>query len=349
MQITRSDFLNILQQNNLLALAGKGITDENYGSAIILCDLLKKYELCMSDDYAGDVAVDFFELGVDAALNPLQFAEEETDTIAANSIKLNIILNDRTLDLKDWRKEVNLINNIEAILDQLKSKSKTELDVFMQMFLKGKPIALQGGSIQGTKLYDSHAPEKSKIKGGWIPFEIKPNPGKGNSAEYRLYGIYKDYTMVIIYKSIKNGGQGREDSAYDKFGILANDYIAKLSENLLLIENIYSSLLYNIKENINNRGLNYMEKSSRFTYNSIAELMNDQLSLFEELELANRRQGYDLYVEGVDDGYAGVGKKDYVNEDYDRGYEVGQNAKAREARRKEFKTKLAAYRAAQQK
>jgi hypothetical protein len=229
----------------------------------------------------------------------------------------------------------------------LKNKSASEVEAFLDIFLKGKAVALQGGSIQGTKLYNSHAPEKSKIKGGWIPFEIKPNPGKGSSAEYRLYGIYKDYTMVIIYKSLKNGGQSRENSAYVRFGVLANKYIASLTENLVLTENIQSSLLYNNKDN-RNRGFKFMKESKKFEYNSVKELMDDQLDLFESLDLANEKQDIDLYVEGVDDGYAGVSKKDHINEAYTQGYEVGEAVKEKEARFKEIQTKLAAYRAAKQ-
>ena len=350
MQITKSNFLDILQQKVLIELAGKGVTDENFESVVYLSKLLQEYKLCTSESYAEIVAFEFFDTGVDSALNLLQFAKEgETDN--ASTGKLNIILEEHSLNLNDWSKAVNLSKNIESIIDQLKNKSAAEVEAFLDIFMKGKPIALQGGSIQGTKFYDSHAPEKSKIKGGWIPFEIKPNPGKGNSAEYRLYGIYKDYTMVIIYKSIKNGGQGREDSAYDKFGVLANNYIASLAENLLLTENIRSSLLYNINKNNRPRGFNFMQESKklkRFEYSSVAELMNDQLDLFESLDLANERQNLDLYVEGVDDGYAGVDKKDHINESYHRGYEVGKAAKAKEIRFKEFQAKLAAYKASHQ-
>lgn len=347
MQTTKSEFISILQQKNLIALAGKGATDKNFDAILCLWQLLQDYGLCSTESYADDVAFKFFEKGIDVAFSTLQFAEEKT-TAADTTSKLDIIFNERTLDIQDWDKEVTLTKNIKSILDQLKSKSTAELDALLDLFMKGKPIALQGGSLQGTKLYDSHAPERSKIKGGWIPFEIKPNPGKGNSAEYRLYGIYKNYTMVLIYKSIKNGGQGREDMAYDKFGLLANRYIASLTENLQLIENIHSSLLYNINDNSHNRSFNFMQESKKFMYRSLDELMNDQLDLFDALELANEKQNSNLYVEGVDDGYAGVAKKDYINEAYDQGYEVGKNAKAEEIRFKEFQAKFAAYRAARQ-
>jgi hypothetical protein len=52
-----------------------------------------------------------------------------------------------------------------------------------------------------------------------------------------------------------------------------------------------------------------------------------------------------LYVEGVDDGYAGAAKKEYISEAYIQGYKVGQEAKAKEERFKEFKEKLAKYKA----
>ena len=191
MPITRSNFINILKQKDLIDFTGKGATDENFNSVEHLARLLQKYGLCVSKNYAEDVALNFFEFGTDAAFSDLQFTEEETVTTINN--KLKVILEDHTLDLKDWSKFVNLIKNIESIVNQLQSKSATELDNFIKMFLSGKSIPLQGGSIQGTKSYDAHAPEKSKIKDGWIPFEVKPNPGKGNNAEYRLYGIYKDY------------------------------------------------------------------------------------------------------------------------------------------------------------
>ena len=331
MLITRSDFINILKQQNLLDFAGKGVTDENFDAVIRLGKLLQKYDLCADESYAETVAFEFFEKGLDVAFSSLQFAEEKEETTASATNKLNIILNDRTLDLKDWSKEVNLIKNVGSILDQLRSKSDAELDVFIGLFMQGKPVSLQGGSIQGTKLYNSRAPERSKIGNGWTPFEIKPNPGRGNSAEYRIYGIYKNYTMVLIYKSIKNGGQGREDLAYDRFGELANMYIKSLNES------------------VHNWNSDFMKKSDRFTYTSVEDLMNDQLTLFEELELATLRQDLDLYLEGVDDGYAGVDKKDYINEEYSRGYEVGKNAKEKEERFNEFKAKLAAYKAANQK
>ena len=92
-----------------------------------------------------------------------------------------------------------------------------------------------------------------------------------------------------------------------------------------------------------------MKKSDRFTYSSLEKLMNDQLTESEALELEQARRDIGFYVEGVDDGYAGAAKKDYQNEEYSRGYEVGKAAKEREERRKEFKAKLAAYRANQRK
>ena len=92
-----------------------------------------------------------------------------------------------------------------------------------------------------------------------------------------------------------------------------------------------------------------MKKPDRFTYSSIEELMNDQLTEAEVLELEQARRDIDFYVEGVDDGYAGAAKKDYQNEEYSRGYEVGKDAKESEERCKEFKAKFAAYRANQQK
>ena len=73
--------------------------------------------------------------------------------------------------------------------------------------------------------------------------------------------------------------------------------------------------------------------------------MNDQLDLSEALQLAKERRDINLYVEGVDDGYAGVAKKEYISEAYIRGYKVGQEAKAKEERFKEFKEKLAKYKA----
>jgi hypothetical protein len=87
------------------------------------------------------------------------------------------------------------------------------------------------------------------------------------------------------------------------------------------------------------------KKLKRFEYSSVEELMNDQLDLSEALQLAKERQDINLYVEGVDDGYAGVAKKEYISEAYTRGYKVGQEAKAKEERFKEFKEKLAKYKA----
>ena len=92
-----------------------------------------------------------------------------------------------------------------------------------------------------------------------------------------------------------------------------------------------------------------MKKTDRFTYSSVEELMNDQLTEAEALELEQIRRDLDLYIEGVDDGYDGVAKKDYQNEEYSRGYEVGKAAKAKEERFNEFKAKLAAYKANRQK
>ena len=119
---------------------------------------------------------------------------------------------------------------------------------------------------------------------------------------------------------VENGCQIKEDPDYEKFCILANRYINGLAGN--------------------------MQRSKRFTYSSVEELMNDQLTEAEALELEQLRRDDDLYVEGVNDGYAGVDKKDYTNEEYHRGYEVGKAAKAKEERFKEFKVKLAAYKAA---
>ena len=120
---------------------------------------------------------------------------------------------------------------------------------------------------------------------------------------------------------IENDDQSKEDPDYEKFCILANKYIDDLAKD--------------------------MQKANRFTYSSVEELMNAQLTEAEALELEQLRRDDDLYVEGVNDGYAGVDKKDYQNEEYSRGYEVGKAAKAKEERFKEFKVKLAAYKAAQ--
>jgi hypothetical protein len=87
------------------------------------------------------------------------------------------------------------------------------------------------------------------------------------------------------------------------------------------------------------------KKLKRFEYSSVEELMNDHLELSEVLELEKERQDLNLYVEGVDDGYAGAAKKEYISEAYIQGYKVGQEAKAKEERFKEFKEKLAKYKA----
>ena len=118
---------------------------------------------------------------------------------------------------------------------------------------------------------------------------------------------------------IENGGQIKEDPDYEKFCILANKYIDDLAKDT--------------------------QKANRFTYSSVEELMNAQLTEAEALELEQLRRDDDLYVEGVNDGYAGVDKKDYQNEEYSRGYEVGKAAKEKEERFREFKAKLAAYKA----
>ena len=91
-----------------------------------------------------------------------------------------------------------------------------------------------------------------------------------------------------------------------------------------------------------------MQKANRFTYSSVEELMNAQLTEAEALELEQLRRDRDLYVEGVNDGYTGVDKKDYQNEEYSRGYEVGKATKEKKERFKEFKAKLAAYKANRQ-
>ena len=118
---------------------------------------------------------------------------------------------------------------------------------------------------------------------------------------------------------IENGDQSIDDPDYEKFCILANKYIDDLAKDL--------------------------QKANRFTYSSVEELMNDQLTEAEALELEQLRRDRDLYVEGVNDGYDGVDKKDYQNEEYSKGYEAGKAAKERNERFKEFKAKLAAYKA----
>ena len=118
MQITKSNFLDILQQKGLIELAGKGVTDENFESVVYLSKLLQEYKLCTSESYAEIVAFEFFDTGVDSALNLLQFAKEgETDN--ASTGKLNIILEEHSLNLNDWSKAVNLSKNIYSSTDQL--------------------------------------------------------------------------------------------------------------------------------------------------------------------------------------------------------------------------------------
>ena len=82
------------------------------------------------------------------------------------------------------------------------------------------------------------------------------------------------------------------------------------------------------------------KKLKRFEYSSVEELMNDQLELSEVLELEKERQDLNLYVEGVDDGYAGAAKKEYISEAYIQGYKVGQEAKAKDLKRSLLSTKL---------
>lgn len=122
---------------------------------------------------------------------------------------------------------------------------------------------------------------------------------------------------------IENSGQREEDPDYEKFCIIANRYIDDLAKG--------------------------MQKANKFTYSSVEELMNAQLTEAEALELEQLRRDDDLYVEGVNDGYAGVVKKDYQNEEYSRGYEVGKDTKEREERLQVVRAKFDAYKAKKQK
>ena len=72
---------------------------------------------------------------------------------------------------------------------------------------------------------------------------------------------------------IENSGQREEDPDYEKFCIIANRYIDDLEGN--------------------------KKKSNRFTYSSVAEALNDQLTEAEALELEQMRRDLDFYVEGI--------------------------------------------------
>lgn len=209
-----------------------------------------------ADDFIIDCAIelgDIFEIpkGIEAEdlvksyldnnLNYYEWAFYK-DPTKQNEIKeeykINLVF-DNSIK-KEFKGHSDVLNNLDSIISLLNSlRDDLAKQLINHLQLENKDYRLgKLGTICSPRKYMSNG--DVALLNNYSPIEIRLN--SKDSAEYRVYGIFRDNNIYLLDAYIKNKGQQHANAYFDDF--------IKKKANPYIKSQLKESLMYNI--NINN-------------------------------------------------------------------------------------------------